>query len=171
MAIETNPHAYKTTMVPAGCTWIETYGMATDHFGPNEAQQVTNLLTKHGIQGHVVVRETGGRYYLLRTTDLPTGFTPGADLTEDEAEEVEENAHMPLVLNLDDESVFETEDSVIPPAFMKDLLRLLQQTISAHWQQVTIEETILSVARKGYAIIDDDASPVAWAEYEELLDL
>lgn len=168
--MSTNPIFEKFEGCNPGETCISVLGMATENFNNEAVAKVRKVVAKHDVQDKLVFLKNDYNYWLVDKLSIqPTELTETTDIfsydDEDDAEEILQRSKYQLILNMDDESDFRTDDTVIPPEFMHDLLVVL-----AEIGEMEPEEYILSIWRKGY-IVDVSENTPTWEDYEEMLAL
>lgn len=166
----TNPIFEKFDGCNPGETCVSVLGMATEDFDSEAVDKVQKVIAKHNLQNKLIFLKNDYNYWLVdRDSIQPDELTETTNLLsrddEDDAEKVLQVSRHQLLLNLDDESDFRTDDEIIPPEFMRDLLLTL-----AKIGEMEPDEYILALWRKGY-MIDAEDNDSTWEDFKELLAL
>lgn len=166
----TNPVFGEFEGCQPGETGISVLGMATENFTNESVEKIRKLIAEHGIQDKLVFLKNDYNYWLVDKDAIqPAELSETTDIfsydDEDDAEEILQRSKHQLLLNLDDEDEFMTNDEVIPTTFMHDLLLAL-----AEIGEVEPDEYVISMWRKGF-LIDSTEDEPTWEDYEELLAL
>lgn len=150
----TNPHMIPYATDP-GWIQLEVSGMAAEALTEQMLDGVRELLSRHELDDKLRVYSENDPY----GTTLWYIAEPGARSADDAV----------MCLNLDDQSFWSLNETLTPPLFVFELVKLLSTAVNPYTGTALDLDYMMSMARAGQAVMFD--SHPTWADYEALVRL